>query len=109
MTNLGITHQNQAIQFANSQLKSGFDQLLSDTLASTVSTPFKLIQNSNSVVQQAPQMMASMCGQRAPGGLGGQPSSIMPSSNFTPSYPTTPSWGSAGNGLTLNNASLFPR
>lgn len=88
MTNLGITHQNQAIDFQNSQRRSWFDTLLTDTLKSTIETPFKLVQNSNTMVQQAPQMAMSMCGQA--GAPAAAPAAAMPASTFTPSFGIQP-------------------
>lgn len=66
-----IGNQNKLIQFSNDQRQSWFDTLLTDTLKSVVSTPFSLLQNTNSMVANAPQTAVNMCG--GGGGGGGMP------------------------------------
>ena len=58
--NNDIANQNSYINFANSNSKSWFDTLLSDTAKSVVGMPFSLTQNASNVAASSPQIAAGL-------------------------------------------------
>jgi len=92
-----IENINRQISHVNDQRQSWFDTLLTDTLKSGISMPFNMIQSSNSVLSNAPQMVAgaamNMCGQPS--------ATPAPSSGFSP-MSTAPAQTTGSFGLNSN-------
>jgi len=60
VANNNIANQNSYIDFANNQQKSWFDNVLTGSLQSAISTPFSFFNNANSVVANSPQTAVGM-------------------------------------------------
>lgn len=71
--NYDINQQNTMIDFYNDQMKSPFDQLLNNTVASVVSMPFNFVSDAANVVSHAPSMAAGFFAGAfgGPGGASG--------------------------------------